>query len=51
LAAQDGTQVSAAAVQGYLQQAGLADYTGSAFRDQALPTPAAAAGSLTRQAA
>ena len=51
LATQDGTQVNAAAVQGYLQQAGLADYASSVWRDQALPTPAPAAGVLTRYAA
>jgi hypothetical protein len=39
LAAQDGTQVSAAVVQSYLQQAGLADDRGSAWPRPALPAP------------
>jgi hypothetical protein len=53
LAAQDGTQVSAAVVQSYLQQAGLADYRGSAWQRPALPAPEPAplAGVLTRYAA
>ena len=52
LAAQDGTTLPVAAVQAYLQHAGLTDYTGSAFREQAVPAAAPPLpGTWTRYAA
>ncbi len=53
LAAQDGTPVSGADVQAYLQQAGLVDYLSRALHRPAPAVPAAApgAGVLTRYAA
>jgi len=51
LAAQDGTHLSPEAIQTYLQAAGLADYTGSPFREQAVPAQPAPAGTFSRYAA
>lgn len=53
LAEQDGTPLSPDAVQAYLQHAGLADYTGSPFREQTLQPKASEipAGTYTRYAA
>lgn len=52
LAEQDGTHISAEEVTAYLEQANLADYAGSPFREQALPGVAEAElGTFTRYAA
>lgn len=51
LAKQDGTQMSAEEVAAYLEQAQLAGYTGSPFRDEALPgVGEAELGTFTRYA-
>jgi len=52
LAEQDGTQISVEEVTTYLEQANLADYAGSPFRDQAMPGASEAEmGTFTRYAA
>ena len=51
LAAQDGTQLSSEAIQSYLQAAGLADYIGSPFREQAVPAQPTPPGTFSRYAA
>jgi len=52
LADQDGSQISAEEVTTYLEQANLADYAGSPFRDQAVPgVSEAELGTFTRYAA
>ena len=52
LAEQDGTQISAEEVTAYLEQANLADYAGSSFREQAVPgVSEAELGTFTRYAA
>lgn len=52
LAEQDGSQISAEEVTAYLEQANLADYAGSPFREQAMPGASEAElGTFTRYAA